>query len=236
MKKRLYLRCTVDRCLRLVFVAQIASAGMVSGALITSFTTSTVVGRAVTYSNSAPFDLGLLPQTYFLDNGTTWRSGAGSASIGYASITSVDVLSGSVRYALAPTSDPILRFTDFSWGDHSAQGSFGAGGPLTLVAGVGSADAVLSGFLLLEDNTATYYSTFNYFAAPVGTLVPFTATYHLASGGWSATTFNAPFSYTVSGRVSFTPEPSAVVLCVTGLGVLAAFIRSRSSRGVEQND
>ena len=101
-------------------------------------------------------------------------------------------------------------------------------------ASVGSADAVLSGFLQLVYNPSTGTPGFDHFASPVGALVPFTDTFHLESGGWDATTFDAGFNYTASGQVNFvsTPEPPnawMAVLAALAMVVLSRYMRTGST-------
>ena len=74
-------------------------------------------------------------------------------------------------------------------------------------------------------NDATWYGEplFNYYSAVVGSIVPFELTYTLLNGaGWSPTTFQSSFSYTVRGEVDFAAAtfPALLGLQIRGSGQL----------------
>jgi hypothetical protein len=181
--------------MKLLLVCATLSIGsaLASGAQIVSYTTSSGSYTA----SGANLYPGLVPLVFTLDDGTNWSAGAGSAASSFLTLSAVNISSGVINYALLPTGDPFVQFSNFGSGSNGASGVFGVITPLTLVATVGSPDATLSGFLVLESNTPTG-ANFNYFGAPVGALVPFAESFHLASGGWSSTTFDSSFTYSAS--------------------------------------
>jgi putative pyrroloquinoline-quinone binding quinoprotein len=160
--------------------------------------------------------------TYYLSDGTTWNSGAGSYRLTAAGLDHVEVLGTTVRYHLtAPTDSVLYEQTDFDSGDHSAQGTLKAAGPLVLEASIGSTQAVLRGVALVASNEITWYGEprFNFYSALVGSVVPFAVTITNYSGGWNETTFDQSFSYSTSGMVWFTgsiSSPALQALEITG--------------------
>ena len=88
---------------------------------------------------------------YFLSDGSSWNSGAGSFAIGSGTLRSVERFGSSIRYTFNPPSDGILyRQTDYNAGDHSSQGELGIKGPLVLIAEAGSATATMSGNVVIK--------------------------------------------------------------------------------------
>jgi len=146
-------------------------------------------------------------QTYYLSDGTSWSSGAGSFRVGSAALDHVETSGDLVRYYFTAPSDGVLyQQTDYDSGDHSAQGTLGGSDPLLLEATRGSSIAVMRGQATIVSNDATWYGEprFNYYAAPVGSIVPFELRYTLSSpAGWTEDTFNGSMSYFMSGSVSF---------------------------------
>ena len=143
--------------------------------------------------------------TYYLSDGSSWESGAGSYQIGGARLDRVEVDGNTVRYYLIPPADGVLYAqTDFDSGDHSAQGSLGASGPLVIEATIGATTAVLHGAAeLLSNDSTSYGSLFNYYSAVVGSVLPVEVTYQLGSGSWGPHTFDSSFTYSAQGRVDF---------------------------------
>ncbi len=189
------------------------------GAAIDSFTFSS--GGSYQYPNFGfkELYLGINPQIYSVDDGSSWNSGAGSTANYGLQITNVNVIGPTVLYTLSPVTPSLFPglvvFSSFDGGSHSTNGIFSAGGPLILQATIGSTEAVLSGFLRLDSNFDNGYTGFQYFGSPVGALVPFTDTFRLQSGAWDANTFSTNFTYTTSGQVDFVPEPTtaSMILC-----------------------
>ena len=184
-----------------------------SGGVATSTATRVVIDRMTTgwswFSSAVPPTLGLFgpADTYFLSDGTSWSSGAGSSRVASATLDHVETTGDLIRFYFTPPSDGVLyQQTDYDSGDHSAQGTLGGSDPLVLEATRGSSLAILRGQATIVSNDETWYGEprFNYYAAPVGSLVPFEIHYTLSTpGGWTEDTFNGSRSYTSSGSVSF---------------------------------
>lgn len=145
---------------------------------------------------------------YFLSDGSSWDSGAGSSAIGGGTLKSVEISGSTIQYIFNPPSDGILfRQTDYNAGDHSSQGELGVKGPLILKAEIGSNTATMSGNVVVISNDMTWYGEpkFNYFSASVGALARYSITYTLHNSGWTGNIFDTTFSYSLSGYVYFTP-------------------------------
>jgi hypothetical protein len=160
--------------------------------------------------------------TYFLSDGTSWVSGAGTFQDHSTSLERVEVTGSTVRYVLAPPPLFLYEQTDFDSGDHSAQGTLSATGSLVLEATIGSTDAVIRGNALIVANDATSYGEprFNFYSSIVGSVVPFEETYTILEGQtWQADTFSHAFSYGNAGAVDFAHPvsvPRAVGLEIKG--------------------
>jgi hypothetical protein len=145
---------------------------------------------------------------YFLSDGSSWNSGAGSSAIGRGTLKSVEISGSTIQYIFNPPSDGILyRQTDYNAGEHSSQGELGVKGPLVLKAEIGSNTATMSGNVVVISNDMTWYGEpkFNYFSASVGTLARYSITYTLHNSGWTENLFDTTFTYSLSGYVYFTP-------------------------------
>jgi len=160
----------------------------------------------VSYSPGGSIYLFGSSDTYYLSDGTNWRSGAGGFTSGATSFSRVEVSGTTVRYVLQPPANGILfQHTDYDSGDHSAQGTLGVAGPLVIEATSGSTTAVLRGQLRIMANDMTQYGEpkFNFYSSVVGSVVPFEITLTQRSGVWSATTFSTYFTFDTTGRVDF---------------------------------
>jgi len=172
------------------------------------------------YGPSIYLDLFGPAETYFLSDGTSWTSGAGSFRLGSVRLDHVEVAGNIVRYYFLPPADGVLyQQTDFNSGYHSAQGRIGTTQPLMLEAEIGSRTAVMRGRGTLVSNDPTYYESFNYYSAATGTELPWSSVYTLSSGSWTPDVFDRPMNYDFSGRVSFVRrvQPRALVdLTISG--------------------
>jgi len=157
--------------------------------------------------------------TYYLNNGSSWQSGAGTYRLFEPMVDHVEVSGQTIRYVLGPPPNGLLYDqTDFDSGDHSSQGSLGASGALVIETVAGATTAVLRGRAEILSNDPTYYGDrFNYFSAPVGAIVPFEVTYTLYNATWTQDTFSTSFYYSYSGVVDFAHPIS--VPKVTGLAI-----------------
>ena len=170
--------------------------------------------------------------TYHLDDGSHWESGAGWHPTSSSAPGAVSLDGTTVQYQLAlPPGEIIFQNTDYNFGSHSAQGVLVSTAPLVLTATVGSKVATLSGFAEIASNDITHYGLprFNYYAAAVGDWVPFDVSYTLLDGKtWDVDTFNSSFRYNFAGVVDFSqavPEPAT--LSLLALGGLAMLRRRR---------
>ena len=170
---------------------------------------------------------------YELSDGTNWESGAGSLTEVFAGVSRVEADGNTLRYTLdLPAGSAIFQRIDYNAGDHSSNGRINSVEPLVLVAQAGSQTATLSGYGRVFSNEPANYPPprFSYFAAPVGSLVPFQANYTLQGATtFTPTTFNAPFSYRLTGVIGladFVPEPTGIAWL--GIAGIAALSRRRS--------
>ena len=144
---------------------------------------------------------------YFLSDGTSWTSGAGSITPGTGDLQSVEISDNIIKYTFTPPIDRIIyNQTDYNNGDHSSQGELAAIGPLVLEAEIGSTTATMSGYAKIISNDETWYGEplFNYFSADVGTIVEFSISYTLQDATWTENLFDNSFTYSLSGYVDFT--------------------------------
>jgi hypothetical protein len=200
-----------------------------SGSEIVSMTTS--LGSVTSFGC---FALSLVPDVFFVDDGSSWEAGAGSSSNACLDLVDTSAANGVIQYTLSPRfPGTILQFHNYSFdGQLLAQGSFSPGGPLVLLANIGSTEATLSGLLQLDNNDDPGFPGFEHFAAPVGALVPFTDTLSLQSGGWDSTTFDSTFFYSASGQITFVPEsPTRLTVLVSLLGMLTLSLGLGRCRG-----
>lgn len=182
---------------------------------------ATIFGYSETYSPGGGFRLVAHAERYYLDNGTSWYSGAGSFYPTSATFDHVEVSAETLRYVLNPPVDGVLyRQTDYDSGDHSAQGEIAVEGPLVIVALAGSSDGIVMGHGRVVSNDATWYGEprFNYYQAPVGSIVPFRMRYKLYGATFTQDLFSGTFSYGGAGAVDFVHafRPPIVALEVKG--------------------
>ncbi len=171
----------------------------------------------VTYSDTYSPSTGLVlfgkAKTYFLSDGSDWRSGAGTYYRPRAPFDRLEVDGSTVRYYFDPPPEGfVYKQTDYDGGDHSSNGSLAAAGPLVLEATIGSTTGTMSGLVSILSNVPANYPEprFNYWSAPLGAIVPFEATFRLLSGAtFTETTFDASFRYSNDGVVDFA-DPSFV--------------------------
>ena len=160
--------------------------------------------------------------TYFLSNNSSWQSGAGSYYDYSTRLDRVELSGNTIRYYLLPPASFLYQQTDYDGGDHSAQGTLAAAGPLVIEAVAGSTTGVMRGNALIVSNDATWYGEprFNFYSSIVGSVVPFEQTYTLQGGQtWLADTFTRSFDYANQGHVDFANPvsvPAAVELTVHG--------------------
>ncbi|WP_193213785.1 PQQ-binding-like beta-propeller repeat protein [Luteolibacter marinus] len=174
-----------------------------------------------TYSPASGFIILGTAKTYFLSDGSNWQSGAGSASTGYAGFHHAEVDGPLIRYHFnAPGQGYLYRQTDYNAGNHSSNGTLGAGGPIILEAAAGSTTGTLKGVAIITANIPANYPEprFNYWSSPLGSAVPFEMTVSLKNGAtFTEATFSQSFTYTTTGSVDLANPVSLPGL--TGIGI-----------------
>lgn len=168
-----------------------------------------------TYSNGGILYLIEDADRYYLNDGSSWRSGAGSYGSSKAYFDHVEINGTTLRFYLKNPSD--FRRTDYNSGDHSAKGTLRPLTPLVIEATAGATTGKLTGAIELISNNLSNYSEprFNFFSAPVGAVLPFEITYTLRSGAtFNQNLFDNSFSYNGSGSVDFA-NPISVPLPIS---------------------
>jgi hypothetical protein len=144
--------------------------------------------------------------TYQLSDGSSWSSGAGSASYGRMQFERMETDGSTVRFHFTHN-DLFMRQTDYDSGNHSANFELHVDGPLVIVAQAGSQQGVLEGqALIVSDQPANYTdSRFNYLSAIPGSVVRFRVSYGLrGSATFAAGLFDTSFTFTFSGIIDLT--------------------------------
>jgi hypothetical protein len=173
--------------------------------------------------------------TYYLSDGTSWQSGAGVYYVPSTTFQSSSVSDGYIYYDFAPLPNGILfQQTDYDGGSHSAQGTLGWTGDVTLVAQIGSTEATFSGYTTILDNTETWYGQprFNYYSASVGQAVYFQMDFTIDNGTWQPDTFAGSFDYSASGYVDFlqvAPEPSVASILAAAFTLIGIYRYKKSA-------
>lgn len=188
----------------LIFLILLATPCLATAATIDS----TTISQASTYNPGGNFYLFGTSDEYFLSDGTSWVSGAGSKMSGMGNLQSIEISDNIIKYTFNPPTDGILYSqTDYDAGDHSSQGVLGVAGPLVLKAEIGSTTATMTGYVEIISNDVTSYGEpkFNYFSVGVGGLVKYSMTYTLTGAAWTENLFDTSFSYGLSGYVDFSP-------------------------------
>jgi hypothetical protein len=180
---------------------------------------------------------------YDLNNGTSWEAGAGSHPYAY-SLFDREVVQGSTIYYLfrPPGNNVVFQNTDYNAGNHSAQGVLVGASPLVLKATIGETSAQMEGYARILSNEATWYGEprFNFYSAPVGSVVPFSVNYHLLNNQtWQPGMFTSSFNYNLAGHVQFiavVPEPACFSFVMVAAIVMFWAHRRRVGRGRYRTD
>lgn len=198
--------------------------------------TGTFGGYAQQYTAGGSFMVFPVADHYVLNDGSSWDSGAGVQFSLHSTVEVVERADGLLRYTFQAPADGVLYYgTDYSFGDHSAQGVLGITGELVLEARRGSREGVMRGWVEILSNEATWYDSFNYYSAPVGSKVYFETTYTLIDARFTRGLFSRDFSYNETGFVDFTqlapvPEAATVLQLMAGLGLLGLGFARRRTR------
>lgn len=192
------------------------------------------------YRPNGQFMLFSTADVYLLSDGSSWESGAGTASPAMVTFKSVTTSGSLITYTFnKPNSGLLYQQTDYDSGDHSAQGSFALPETLSIVAEAGSRTAVMKGYTEILSNDETWYGEprFNYYSAPVGSKVYFEQTYTLSDDTFTVDLFSRSFRYNETGFIDFkkiapVPEPSVIWLLLAGLPL--ALMGRRGGRSIGQ--
>jgi hypothetical protein len=174
--------------------------------------------------------------SYLLSDGSSWASGAGWHPSATASLDSVTQQGSAITYRFdAPANGILFTNTDYSFGDHSSQGTLASPSFLELVATEGGTTGVIKGYAQITSNDMTWYGEprFNFYSAPVGSFVYFEQNFTLQNTTFTTDLFTRGFTYTDRGHVDFTaspiPEPSTMVLMALGTVAIGAVRRRRGT-------
>jgi hypothetical protein len=210
-------------------------ASIANAATIDSFTFNNFNGER--HTPGATIGAFGLPDTYAMNDGSTWHSGAGTFYFGSLDPISEAVTNGVLSVTLLPTFVPSLYnypsnialfYSDFGNGyTPRTQAEFDFAGQLTLTAVVGSTTATLAGNLTLVENMLDYPADplFRYFSFPVGSTIGFSETVTMVSDPWIGEetntwhpgVFGEEFEYELVGQVpALVPEPSCLFLIFVG--------------------
>jgi hypothetical protein len=196
--------------------------------------TGTIDGYVSTHDAGSAFQVGPWAITYDLSDGSSWRSGAGWGYYASSTVSHVATSGNTLSFTFQPPADGVLfQNVDYSWGDHSAQGTLGAPSRITLVAEAGSNTGVMQGWVTLLANEATSYPTFNYYSARVGQSVWWETTVSLQGDArFTPGLFDTRFDFAESGVVDFTrvqavPEPGNLPLMAAALASMFAWCARR---------
>jgi hypothetical protein len=120
---------------------------------------------------------------YFLNDGSMWGSGAGSASYGILTVNEITRDGSTIRYHMN-TDDLIVRRTDYDSGDHAANYRLETIEDVALVAEYGSTlGTITTEALIAGDEPANYIDgRFHFLSAPLCSIVPITISYTLLDG------------------------------------------------------
>jgi hypothetical protein len=193
--------------------------------------------------NSLTFGMAITswPDFYYLSDGTSWGSGAGSFQAGSGRPVNETVVGNTIRYEMKMSGNsPLMDYTDYDAGNHSSKGRLEPWGPLVIEAAIGSKTATLNGYALIVRNDLSNYSppAYVYYSAPVGWAAPMRMTYTLGGNAtWQPGIFDTNFTYQTNGEIRFNeaipvPEPGAAsVMFAFATALLTGAGRRRSRHG-----
>jgi len=217
----------------LVIVSLLFSTTYCTAATIDRMTIHTFGGYSQTYdpNSSSSFEKNFMifgmANKYYLNDGSSWDSGAGSHSEPRVGFVGAQLNGSMVEYTFDPPEFYVFfQNTDYNAGDHSAQGVLRIDNDPIITVENNTKLARMQGYAEIISNDPTYYSTFNYYSANVGDRVFYSMEYWIYDTYWTPNTFDSRFEYNLNGYVDFTeviPEPSTILIFVTGIfGLLSA--------------
>ena len=156
------------------------------------------------YASNQIFYLINCAKEYYLDDRSSWESGAGSCNRARATSNSNTSIDGNIHYFFTPPDDGILlQQTDWNAGDHCLLSTLGIEGAISLQAELGARIGFINGdarILANETDTCNYY----FYSASIGEVVPYNAVVILVDGHtWGPGTFNNSFRYKLKGYIDF---------------------------------
>ena len=185
------------------------------------------------YSPGGRFDLVGFNGVYYVSDGTTWNSGAGTFALSSFALDSVRMQGTTIVFEMKnlDDNDVLIDYTDYDSGDHSSKAEIRTFGPMQIVAEMGTSDATLNGLALIHSNPLSNYSPpeYKYLTSPVGSIVPLAVHYRLPGDTWNSNIFSRTFSYQTTGEFFFSefrsvPEPSSCRMLVVASTVLMSAI------------
>ena len=160
-------------------------------------------------------------QYYHLEDTSSWtpRYASSSNTYLYCRLDHIEIDGSTLRYYL---NDSVSLYgwranSDDNLGNYVTYGTLRPNGSLYLEAANGSTVGKIKGNLEIISNDALGGGKFNYFAAPVGSIIPINLTITLATNKFDQNVFNESFSYTIEGSIDFkqptsTPLPKSMRL------------------------
>lgn len=149
------------------------------------------------YTPQANMFIGTFGDAYILSDGSTWGSGAGSASYGSMSLDHISHEGPLIHYHMAPVDGLIVERTDYDSGNHSAHFRLETLGDWTITATSGSASGTLvaQGIIMMDEPANYIDSRFSYLSSPLCSAVSITITYSLLNAVFDDNLFGGAFSY-----------------------------------------
>jgi len=164
------------------------------------------------------------PDTFYLSDGSNWRSQSGSSTYAVARFDHVESTGSALRYHFnSPAGGIFLQGESYTYSpQHHAKGTLMVEGPLVLEATELSTTGVMRGTVRIAANEPPPYAAdyFSYYTSVVGAVVPFEIAYTLQSGFFHSGTFLSYFAYQSPGSVDFAHPLS--VPAVEGLEIRGA--------------
>ncbi len=148
------------------------------------------------YSLQTHMPIGTFVDAYTLSDGSTWESGAGSATYGTMSLDHISHQGSLILYQM-DVDDLIVERTDYDSGQHSAHFRLETLGDWTIIATYGATTGTLvAQAIIMMDEPANYVdSRFSYLSSPLCSAVSITINYSLVNTVFDDDLFNGAFNY-----------------------------------------
>jgi len=160
-----------------------------------------------TYAPQTRMWMGSFGNAYFLSDGSSWGSGAGSASYGSMSLDHITHHGALIAYHMVVDSLFVER-TDYDSGDHSAHFRLETLGDWTIIGEFGTPSGTLVGQVIvtMDEPANAVDGRFSYLSSPLCAAVPVTINYTLVSGVFDDRLFDNPFDYVAQIVVDLKPQ------------------------------